>query len=252
MRHVGMQRRDRSTVLAAHGGEVALRCRAFRGPQIRDGARGRRRRGRRRRVGAAAAAVLAGLPGAAAAVAVLPLQDLVLALLADPPVPDGPAEKGGKAAPTHDGDGRHALGEDADEADDEDGDGAHLLDDDGGVGHERPELVGLQARVALQAVEESGLVRVVVRVRLLHPQDLLPVALPAAAPAPAAKFGLSAPRRRPHIAGGPGGGDGVAQKAHVIVVAGSVVVEAARALRGRGCCIDERVLGRQVRARRAR
>jgi len=52
---------------------------------------------------------------------------------------------------------------DAREAADEDDDGADLLDDDRGVGDERPEVVRLQARVALEVVEKGLFVGVVVR-----------------------------------------------------------------------------------------
>jgi hypothetical protein len=38
-----------------------------------------------------------------------------------------------------------------------------VLDDNGRVGHEGPKLVGLQARVALEVVEERLLIGVVVR-----------------------------------------------------------------------------------------
>ena len=89
------------------------------------------------------------LPGGAAAIAVLAPEHLILLFLADPPVPDQPTEKSRKAAPADDGDGRHALLEYADETGDEDGDGAHLLQYDGGVGDQGPELVGLEAGVAL-------------------------------------------------------------------------------------------------------
>ncbi len=46
------------------------------------------------------------------------------------------------------GDRAHPLLEDTDEADDEDDDGAHVLHDNGRVGHQRPEVVRLQVRVA--------------------------------------------------------------------------------------------------------
>ena len=62
----------------------------------------------------------------------------------------------------HEGEVAGAFLEDGDEADDEDDDGAHLLDDDGGVGDEGPEVVGLEARVALELFEKGGLVSVVV------------------------------------------------------------------------------------------
>jgi len=88
----------------------------------------------------------------------------VVVALADPPVPQQPADESGEAAPADDGDGAHALLEDADEADDEDDDGADVLDDDGGVGDQGPEVVGLEARVALEVLEEGGLVGVVVGV----------------------------------------------------------------------------------------
>ena len=49
--------------------------------------------------------------------------------------------------------------------------------------HKRPELVGLKARVALQVVQESILVGIIVWVRLLHPQKLLPHTFPPPAAA---------------------------------------------------------------------
>lgn len=39
-----------------------------------------------------------------------------------------------------------------------------MLYNDGRVSHQRPEVVGLHARVALEVLQEGGLVRVVVRV----------------------------------------------------------------------------------------
>ncbi len=39
-----------------------------------------------------------------------------------------------------------------------------MLDDDGRVGDERPELVRLESRIALQVVEECRLIGVIVRI----------------------------------------------------------------------------------------
>jgi hypothetical protein len=52
--------------------------------------------------------------------------------------------------------------EDTDEADDEDYDAADVLDYDGGVYDEGPEIVGLEARIALEVFEEGVLVSVVI------------------------------------------------------------------------------------------
>lgn len=89
---------------------------------------------------------------------------LEVLLLGDPALPEEPAEKRAKGAPAGDGDGRHARVEDGDEADDEDDDGADVLQDDGRIGDERPKVVRLEARVALQVFEKRGLVGVVIGV----------------------------------------------------------------------------------------
>jgi hypothetical protein len=83
-------------------------------------------------------------------------------LLSQPVVPQDPAEQGAEARPAHHRHGRHALLHNGDEAAAEHGHRGKVLHDDGRVGHERPELVGLEAGVALEVVEERLLVRVVV------------------------------------------------------------------------------------------
>lgn len=82
----------------------------------------------------------------------------------DPPLPDEPAEEGEDRAVADECDVGNALLNDSDESNDEDYDGADMLDDDGRVGDERPEIVGLEARVSLKLLEESGLIGVVVGV----------------------------------------------------------------------------------------
>ena len=49
-----------------------------------------------------------------------------------------------------------------------------MLHNDRTIRNQRPELVRLQARIALQMVQERLLVGVIVGVALLHPQQLLP------------------------------------------------------------------------------
>ena len=100
----------------------------------------------------------------AAMLCLLCLLRRLLLLLPDPAIPERPAQHGAGAGDADDRDGRDALLVDGDEAADEDEHGADVLDDDGGVGDERPELVGLEARVALEVVEEGGFVGVVVGV----------------------------------------------------------------------------------------
>lgn len=81
-----------------------------------------------------------------------------------PSFPQDPGHKGRDAAPADDGHGRDALAKDGAEEDDEDDDGADVLQDDGRVGDEGPEIVRLEPRVALQVLEKSSLIGVVVRV----------------------------------------------------------------------------------------
>lgn len=81
-----------------------------------------------------------------------------------PAVPQDPTKDGSDAAARHDGDGRHALLENANEANDKDGHGADLLYDDGRVSHQRPKVVGLEPRVSLEMLEKGGPVGVVVRI----------------------------------------------------------------------------------------
>lgn len=54
--------------------------------------------------------------------------------------------------------------EDAHEADDEEDDGAHVLQNHRRVGHQRPEVVGLEPRVSLQVLEKRSLIGIVVRI----------------------------------------------------------------------------------------
>lgn len=84
------------------------------------------------------------------------------ALLPHPPIPEQPADEGREAAQPHHGHGADAFSENADEADDKDDDGADVLDDDGGIGNQRPEIIWLETRVALEVLEEGRLVGVVV------------------------------------------------------------------------------------------
>lgn len=56
-----------------------------------------------------------------------------------------------------------------------------MLDDDRTIRNQRPKLIRLQARIALQMVQKCLLVRVVVGVALLYPQELLPRSVPPTA-----------------------------------------------------------------------
>ena len=85
-------------------------------------------------------------------------------LLGSPPLPQQPAEEGEGGAVADDGQVADTLSEDSDEGDDEDDDGANLLDNDGSVGDEGPKCVWLEAGIALELLEEGGLVGVVVGV----------------------------------------------------------------------------------------
>jgi hypothetical protein len=82
--------------------------------------------------------------------------------LADPRVPENPAEHGEGARPADDGDGGDTLLNDANEAADEDGDGADVLHDDGGIGDEWPEVVRKETGVALEGGEEGGRIGVII------------------------------------------------------------------------------------------
>ena len=118
----------------------------------------RARARRRRQVGYAgergrADVVQLGVPIGSSAGDAFRLGESVLgfpvALLPNPPVPEQPAEKSREATPSYDPDGADTLLEDAYEADNEDDDRADMLHDDGGIGDERPEVVGLNPWVAL-------------------------------------------------------------------------------------------------------
>ena len=87
-------------------------------------------------------------------------------LLPHPSIPHQPRNYGGGGGAPGDCDGRNALLVYSDKTADEDCDGADLLDDDGGVCDEGPEVVGLQAGIALEVFEEGGVVGVVIRICL--------------------------------------------------------------------------------------
>lgn len=93
---------------------------------------------------------------------------ILLRLLSHPPIPEKPAHRGSNTAPANDGHGTYALLMNADEAYHEDDDSAHMLDNDGRVGDQGPEVVGFQARIALEVLEEGGLVSVVIGICLRH------------------------------------------------------------------------------------
>lgn len=124
-----------------------------------------------------------------------------IVLVGVPLLPQAPADEGGEAAPGHDSHGRDALLEDAAEADDEDDDGTHVLKDDGGIGDEGPKVVGLQAGVSLEVLQEGDLIGVVVGVGLLHPEELLPGAVLAAAMVVAAPTAAAAAAAGPRSMG---------------------------------------------------
>lgn len=93
---------------------------------------------------------------------------VLLRLLAHPPIPEEPANRGGNAAPANDSHGTDALLMNANEAYHEDYDSAHMLYNDSRVGDQGPEVVGFQAGIALEVLEERGLVSVVIGICLIH------------------------------------------------------------------------------------
>ena len=78
-------------------------------------------------------------------------------------IPQHPAEDSAEARPAYYSHGRHSAIEDSDKATTEDGNGCKMLHNNGGVEHERPELIWLQAWISLQGIKERLLVRVVIR-----------------------------------------------------------------------------------------
>lgn len=92
---------------------------------------------------------------------------ILLRLFAYPPIPEEPANRGGNTAPANDSHRTDALLMNADEAYHEDYDSAYMLDNDGRVGDQRPEVVGFQARIALEVLEEGGLVSVIIGICLI-------------------------------------------------------------------------------------
>lgn len=89
------------------------------------------------------------MPGVDASRPIKTLQILGFGLLSHPPIPQDPANRCCDTAPADYGYWAHTLLVDSDEAHDEYDDGAHMLDNDRGVGHQRPEIVRFQGRVAL-------------------------------------------------------------------------------------------------------
>lgn len=66
---------------------------------------------------------------------------ILLRLLAHPPIPEEPANRGGDTAPANDSHRADALLVNADEAYHKDYDSAYMLDNDGRVSDQRPEVV---------------------------------------------------------------------------------------------------------------
>lgn len=99
---------------------------------------------------------------------------VLLCLLANPPIPQEPADGSCNAAPANNSHWTHALLVDAYKAYHEYDDGTDVLDNDGRVSDEGPEVVGFQARIALEVLEECRLVGVVVGICSAH-QSFAPV-----------------------------------------------------------------------------
>ena len=63
-----------------------------------------------------------------------------------------------------------------------------MLHDNRTIRNQRPELIRLQPRIALQMVQERLLIGVIIGIALLHPQELLPGSMAASTAAASATF----------------------------------------------------------------
>jgi hypothetical protein len=84
--------------------------------------------------------------------------------LFDPAIPQNPAEDRTDATPSDDCDGRDALLENTNEADDKYNNGADMLDYNSRVRNQRPEVVRLKPRIPLEMFEKGILIGIIVRV----------------------------------------------------------------------------------------
>lgn len=103
---------------------------------------------------------------------------LLVMTLALPIVPEHPPCNRAQRCPSHHRLRAHSLLENCREAADKNHHRTHVLHDNRAIRHQRPKLIRPQSRIPLQMIQESLLIGIVIRIRLLHPKQLLPLPIP--------------------------------------------------------------------------